>query len=125
MSQILSAFNNHFTEFVEDIKRVFPDDLDIATAANALAKLRKANPKMIIMAFKQFVSLPYKKEIEAGEIEFFINKDYSQDVGGDSASLILSKIDLLRKPVSEMNENEQKKVIKYIQNLTKLADLYN
>ena len=75
MSQILSAFNNHFTEFVEDIKRVFPDDIDIATAANALAKLRKANPKMIIMAFKQFVSLPYKKEIEAGEIEFFINKD--------------------------------------------------
>ena len=80
---------------------------------------------MIIMAFKQFVSLPYRKEIEAGEIDFFINKDYSQDVGGDSASLILSKIDLLRKPVSEMNKSEQKKVIKYIQNLTKLADLYN
>ena len=125
MSQILSAFNKHFTEFVDDIKRVFPDDVDIATAANALAKLKKANPKMIIMAFKQFVSLPYRKEIEAGEINFFINKDYSQDVGGDSASLILSKIDLLRKPVSEMNKNEQKKVIKYIQNLTKLADLYN
>ena len=125
MSQILSAFNKHFTEFVDDIKRVFPDDVDIATAANALAKLKKANPKMIIMAFKQFVSLPYRKEIEAGEIDFFIKKDYSQDVGGDSASLILSKIDLLRKPVSEMNKNEQKKVIKYIQNLTKLADLYN
>ena len=125
MSQILSAFNDHFTEFVDDIKRVFPNDVDIATAANALAKLRKANPKIIIMAFKQFVSSPYKKEIESGEIEFFINKDYSQDIGGDSASLILSKIDLLRKPVSEMNEGEQEKVIKYLQNLTKLADLYN
>lgn len=125
MSQILSAFNDHFTEFVDDIKRVFPNDVDIATAANALAKLRKANPKIIIMAFKQFVSSPYKKEIESGEIEFFINKDYSQDIGGDSASLILSKIDLLRKPVSEMNESEQEKVIKYLQNLTKLADLYN
>ena len=125
MSQILSAFNNHFTEFVDDIRRVFPDDVDIATAANALAKLRKANPKIIIMAFKQYVSLPYKKEIEAGELNFFISKDYSQDVGGESASLILSKIDLLRKPVSEMNDSEQKKVIKYIQNLTKLADMYN
>ena len=125
MSQILSAFNDHFTEFVDDIKRVFPNDVDIATAANALAKLRKANPKIIIMAFKQFVSSPYKKEIESGEIEFFINKDYTQDIGGDSASLILSKIDLLRKPVSEMNDSEQKKVIKYLQNLTKLADLYN
>ena len=125
MSQILSAFNDHFTEFVDDIKRVFPNDVDIATAANALAKLRKANPKIIIMAFKQFVSSPYKKEIESGEIAFFINKDYSQDIGGGSASLILSKIDLLRKPVSEMNESEQEKVIKYLQNLTKLADLYN
>ena len=125
MSQILSAFNNHFTEFVDDVRRVFPDDVDIATAANALAKLRKANPKIIIMAFKQYVSLPYKKEIEAGELNFFISKDYSQDVGGESASLILSKIDLLRKPVSEMNDSEQKKVIKYIQNLTKLADMYN
>lgn len=125
MSQILSAFNDHFTEFVDDIKRVFPNDVDIATAAKALAKLRKANPKIIIVAFKQFVSSPYKKEIESGEIDFFINKDYSQDIGGDSASLILSKIDLLRKPVSEMNDSEQKKVIKYLQNLTKLADHYN
>ena len=125
MSQILSAFNNRFTEFVDDVRRAFPDDVDIATAANALAKLRKANPKIIIMAFKQYVSLPYKKEIEAGELNFFISKDYSQDVGGESASLILSKIDLLRKPVSEMNDSEQKKVIKYIQNLTKLADMYN
>jgi len=125
MSQILSALNDHFTEFVDDIKRVFPDDVDIATAATALAKLRKANPKIIIIAFKQFVSSPYKKEIESGEIDFFINKDYSQDIDGDSASLILSKIDLLRKPVSEMNDSEQKKVIKYLQNLTKLAYLYN
>ena len=25
-SQILKGFNEHFTEFVEDIERVFPDD---------------------------------------------------------------------------------------------------
>ena len=73
MSQILSAFNDHFTEFVDDIKG-FSDDVDIATAANALAKLRKANPKIIIMAFKQFVSSPYKKEIESGEISFLLIK---------------------------------------------------
>lgn len=125
MSQILTAFNNHFTEFIEDVRRVFPNDVDIATAANALSKLRKANPRIIIKGFKQYVSQPYKTEIEAGEIEFFIKKDYTKDVGGDSASLILEKIDMLRKPISEMNANEQKKVVKYLQNLTKLADMYN
>lgn len=126
MSQILKAFNNHFLEFVEDVKRVFPDDVDIATAASALEKLKKANPKMIIMAFKQYVSIPYKNEIEAGELDFFISKDYSSDLTGtSSSSVILEKIDLLRKPISEMKEDDQKKVIKYIQNLTKLADMYN
>ena len=28
MSQILTAFNNHFTEFVDDVKRVFPEDVE-------------------------------------------------------------------------------------------------
>lgn len=124
MSQILTAFNNHFTEFVDDVKRVFPEDVEIATAANVLSQLRKANPKIILLSFKTWVLLPYKKEIEAGELDFFINKDYSKDVGGDSASIILEKIDTLRKPISEMSDKDQKKVIKYIQNLSKLADMY-
>ena len=125
MSQILTAFNNHFIEFVEDVKRVFPDDIEIATAANALSKLRKANPKIILMGFKSYVSGPYQKEIEAGELEFFLKKDYTKDVGGDSASIILEKIDTLRKPIAEMNTEDQKKVIKYLQNLTKLVNMYN
>ena len=125
MSQILTAFNNHFIEFVEDVKRVFPDDIEIATAANALSKLRKANPKIILMGFKSYVSGPYQKEIEAGKLEFFLKKDYTKDVGGDSASIILEKIDTLRKPIAEMNKEDQKKVIKYLQNLTKLVNMYN
>ncbi len=125
MSQILTAFNNHFTEFVDDVKRVFPEDVEIATAASVLSQLRKANPKIILLSFKTWVCSPYKKEIKAGELDFFINKDYSKDVGGDSASIILQKIDTLRKPIAEMNDKDQKKVIKYIQNLSKLADMYN
>lgn len=126
MSQFLKAFNSHFLEFVEDVKRVFPNDVDIATAASALEKLKKANPRLIIMAFKQYVSNPYKQEIESGELDFFINKDYSTDLTATpSSSVILEKIDLLRKPISEMNNDDQQKVIKYLQNLTKLADMYN
>ena len=34
-TQILTAFNNHFEEFVDDIVRAFPDDIEIAAAANA------------------------------------------------------------------------------------------
>jgi len=121
--QVLSAFNDHFLELVNDVQNVFPDDIDIATLNNAFTKMRKANPKLIMMTFKEHVIEPYRDEIEAGDIDFFISKDYKQDVGNNN--VILEKIDCLRGPIGEMNKEEQQKVIKYIQNLCKLCDLYN
>ena len=47
-NNILTAFNDHFAEFVADIQNVFPEDPDILTAKNALLTIRKANPKMIV-----------------------------------------------------------------------------
>jgi hypothetical protein len=37
---------------------------------------------------------------------------------------LLDKIDGLRQPVREMSEENKAKVIKYLQNLKKLSDLY-
>ncbi len=123
---IIKAFNEHFEEFVTDIKRVFPNDLDIATAHNALLMLKKNNPKLILITFRDCVAKPYKEQIEKSDISFFINKDYNKDfnIEGETNSLIISKIDTLREPVSKMTKEEQNKVIEYIQNLTKLSELY-
>ena len=125
---IVRAFNDHFEEFVSDVERVFPDDNDIATAHAALVALRKTNPKLILVTFREWVARPYKTEIEAGDISFFIKKDYGsdlQDFGcGESAGVILSKIDTLRDPVSRMGNEDQAKVVSYIQNLRKLSELY-
>ena len=124
--QVMKAFNDHFVEFLDDIRRVFPDDADIATVRNSLIAMRKANPKLIISAFKDSVSEVYHNEIDRGDLEFFINKDYGADMGaGGVSNAVLEKIDCLREPVRQMNKNDQDKAIKYIQNLTKLCDLYN
>jgi hypothetical protein len=124
-SQILSAFNNHFTEFVEDIQRVFPDNSDIATLLSAITKVRKVNPKLIIKVFNEHVIGSYDTQIKAGDINFFINNDYKKDlVDVGSSNMILEKIDLLRQPIREMDKDEQTKVMKYIQNLSKLCNLY-
>ncbi len=124
-SQVLKGFNDHFMELVEDIERVFPDDNDISTVKNSFIELRKANPKIIIKVFKeQFLDL-YSSEIEDGNIDFFINKDYKKDIGNMADSeYILNKIDLLRDPVKNMQKTDQEKVIKYIQNLSKLCGVY-
>jgi hypothetical protein len=123
---ILTAFNNHFEEFLNDVVRVFPDDIEIATAVTALGKLRKANPRLIILTFKEHVLIPYGSQIEEGNLEFFLNKDYSGDVEGSAqASIILDKIDKIKDPINNMDEIEKAKVLKYIQNLCKLCHLYN
>jgi hypothetical protein len=125
-SNILSAFNDHFVEFVSDIQNVFPEDTDILTAKNSLIAIRKANPKMIIKIWNIFIVGKYKPEIEAGNLDFFINKDYSQDISNtDNSSKIMESIDRLRTPIKLMSNENQTKTMKYIQNLTKLADIYS
>ena len=126
-TQILSAFNDHFMQFVQDIQLVFPDNSDIAAVSLALGKLRKANPRLLIISFKEHVVSGYRTEIEKGDINFFINNDYQKDlnnIGVGTSNQILEKIDCLRGPVREMNKSEQDKVMKYMQNLLKLSDMY-
>jgi len=123
-NNILSAFNDHFMEFVNDIHSVFPDDTDILSAKNALLLVRKANPKMIVKIWKLYIVGKYKNEIEAGNIDFFINKDYASDVANASNSdKIMESINRLREPIRQMAPENQAKTMKYIQNLTKLAEL--
>ena len=123
-NNILTAFNDHFTEFVTDIQNVFPEDPDILTAKNALLTIRKANPKMIVKIWNTFIVGKYKSEIEAGNIEFFINKDYSGDVSiAQNSDKIMESINRLRGPIKQMTPEEQAKTMKYIQNLTKLSSM--
>lgn len=119
---LITAFNNHFLLFVDDIYSVFPDNVDILTAKNSLIALRKANPKLLIKIWLNYVYTPYKEQIDKGDIDFFITKDYSSDLSkNNNANKIMESIDRLRTPVKEMTPENQEKTMKHIQNLSKLA----
>jgi hypothetical protein len=121
---ILTAFNDHFFEFVNDIQEIFPDDHDLLVSKNSLMLVRKANPKMIVKIWNAYVVGKYKSEIESGNLDFFINKDYSSDfVNANNSEKIIEAIDRFRQPIKNMSEENKTKSIKYIQNLTKLASL--
>lgn len=126
-STILQAFNNHFFEFVNDVQSVFPDDTDIMAAKTALAAMRKMNPRLIAKIWYESVVLKYDEQIQNGDISFFLNKDYSEDLTdmGSSSNAIISKINILREPIKNMGQENQDKSMKYIKNLNKLAKLYN
>lgn len=121
-TNLVSIFNDHFAEFVSDIQSIFPEDVDILTAKNALIAIRKANPKLIVKIWVKYVVVPYKAQIDSGDINFFISKDYSADlVRNDNADKIMESINRLREPIKQMSLDNQAKTMKYIQNLSKLA----
>jgi len=122
---LLTAFNNHFLEFVNDIASVFPNNKDIKLSKNVVTTLKTANPRLIIRIWKEYVSDPYSKKIEEEDISFFIEKDYSSDVTYiESNGYIKKSIDRLREPIRNMGKENQDKSMKYMKNLTKLANLY-
>ena len=123
-SNLVTVFNNHFSEFVDDIQSVFPDDPDILTAKNSLIAIRKANPKLLVKIWVTYVYTPYKEQINIGNIDFFLSKDYSTDLSkNDNAEKIMESINRLRNPIKEMSQENQAKTMKYIQNLSKLASM--
>jgi len=123
-TNFVTVFNDHFAEFVNDIQSVFPNDADILTAKNALLAIRKANPKLLVRIWIKYVYNPYKQQIEDGDINFFLTKDYASDLSrNDNSDKIMESIDRLRNPVKEMSPENQAKTMKYIQNLSKLAML--
>ena len=124
-SDIVSGFNNHIIEFFNDVLTIFPNDTEISIAHTSLLAIRKINPTLAINIWKKYISDKYKNEIEAGNINFFIDRNYQKDLKEtSSASKILSKIDTLREPIKQMVEENKQKTIIYIQNLTKLCNLY-
>ena len=55
-----------------------------------------------------------------------LNKDYSQELSGvNKGGDIIKMIDNIRKPISEMDDQNKQHCAKYIQNLSKLSTLYN
>ena len=124
-SLLMNAFNDHFFEFIDDIESVFMNDSSIKKVKSALTLIRKMNPSLIIKIWHKYISSNYEKEINDNNINFFIEKDYKNDlVNIDSSDNITKHIDCLREPIRNMGKENQDKSFKYIQNLCLLSNLY-
>ena len=124
MSSVLKGFNTHLMEFIEDLIIVFPGDLDIKVAKTTVSTMIKFNPTKMIKIWNKHIC-KYSKEIEAGNIEYFLEKDYSEDVAiVNEVDNLEEIIERLRAPIRNMGEENKQKAIKYIQNLNKLSLLH-
>ena len=125
-SNVSKAFNKHFFEFLNDIQIVYPDNKEIQYATSSFETIKRFNVTAIIKVWNTHVYQQYKEHIDEGNIDFFIEKDYSGDLDGVTKSdEILKMIDNIRNPIKNMEEKNKEFCVKYIQNLSKLANVYN
>jgi len=123
---ILKVFNEQLLEFVDDLLRLFPTDPDLKASRVAVRALKKVNPKALLTNWQYYVTNKYKKEILKGDIDFFINKDYDGDIEDvEDKGGATEAIERLRPALRKIGDENKEKATKYLQNLTKLSELYN
>ena len=79
-TDLIEAFNVHILEFIRDLQKVYPDDIDIQITKTAAHAASIFNPKIMIQSWRDTVVIPYQDEINRGEINFFIEKNYHDDL---------------------------------------------
>tara|TARA_A100001015_G_C14669755_1_gene586362 strand:+ start:340 stop:726 length:387 start_codon:yes stop_codon:yes gene_type:complete len=122
---LIKIFNSQFLEFIKDVKRVLPDDLNIKTAVFYTENIIKVNPSLLVKSWYDLVILQYKEQIDKGDFDFFLNKEYSKEFKAvDNNDGILKTIDTIKNRAKELSDENKKKVVKYTQNLTKISLMY-
>ena len=130
-STLLKAFNGQLEEFLEDIVILFPENRDIKTSKTALVMMKQANPKMLLSVWYRYIYVKYAEQIEEENIDYFLDKDYTQDVakldnnsGSGSGSSVIESINKLKGPLRELNEENTMKCLQYLKNLNNLSNMY-
>jgi hypothetical protein len=124
-STVLRAFNTHMVEFLDDIISIIPGNVGLVATKNSFEMYKKANPTLLIKIWYSYVYLPYAEIIDKGDLDFFINKDYSEDLSYlQNSKSILNAIDTLRGQIKEMSETNRNHSLEYIRNLCKLSNMY-
>ena len=121
---LVKVFNNHLLEFIEDVIRIFPKNIDLKTGKTFIEGIKKINPKSLIKIWKTSVVDIYEIYIKANDYKFFLNKDYKSDLPNDSTNKTILIINDIKKLLQTTSTKNKEKSMKYVQNLSKICILY-
>ena len=124
MSNLVKVFNDHLLEFLDDVITIFPDNTDIQTGKTFISSMKTVNPKKLIKLWKLYVNDIYLNEINNGNMDFFLNKDYTHDLRHTSEKAV-NIINDVKVSLRKTSKENKKKALKYVQNLCKICDLYH
>lgn len=120
---ILRTFNGIFEDVVNYIMRSHPDNPHLLAAYSSFQSLSRTNDTILIKYWHKWIYLPYKDNLENGGVDFFLGKNYDEDVTGTkNAGIILHTIEQLRTTLQNMTLSEKEYIKEKLIHLNKLSD---
>ena len=126
-AQILKTFGKQIEEFVEDMLVIFPNDNVILRGKMYFEMMKKANPRFIIRIWKNRIAAKYGQHIADGKFDIFVTMDLSEDIidnPADNKEEVVTHLQNMLGSILKMDEDNKNKAFKYIQNITKLSEMY-
>ena len=126
-AQILKTFGKQMEEFMEDMLVIFPNDNVILRGKMYFEMMKKANPRFIIRVWKNRIAAKYGQHIADGNFDIFVTMDLSEDIidnPADNKEEVVTHLQNMLSSILKMDEDNKNKAFKYIQNITKLSEMY-
>ena len=115
----LYAFCNQLIAFFEDLSETYPEEKDIASAAQALKLIKQAYPRLIHSVFMKNVYTEFSQHILDEDEEYVIGR--AKEIMRTTESHIKYAFLIFDKHWSTMSETNKQYVWKYIKSLVLLA----
>ena len=122
---VYRAFNNTLTEFLDQVIQIVPVNADIKKTKIFLDMVQKVSPSLVTKIWYDNMYSPYAAQIDEGDITFFIEKEYKEDVNAmQYANEVLQGIQKIREPIRGMSTENKEISMKFIQKLSQLSQLF-
>ena len=112
---------------MEDMLVIFPNDNIILRGKMYFEMMKKANPRFIIRIWKNRIAAKYGQHIADGKFDIFVTMDLSEDIidnPADNKEEVVTHLQNMLGSILKMDEDNKNKAFKYIQNITKLSEMY-
>lgn len=115
----LGAFCNQLVAFFEDLAETYPEERDIAMAAQALKLMKQANPRLMHTVFMESIYNRFAQKILDEDEEFLLT--HAKDVLNSEFKEISYAFWIFDKHWSTMTETNKQHVWKYVKSIVLLA----
>lgn len=118
---IVAAFNTLLDQFMTELSRLFPHDNQLRTYHTFANGMAAVQPSSLVKYFKTTV-LPYKSQIAARDAQFFLRKDYTEEMATHGSDVLESM--RLKDLWRTMSDQSKQTTFEYLQKLVSLAELH-